>query len=225
MISDSGYDSGAEYVARQKNVLLQTYRESQEIDWKVLINDSWLTFYDFSIEDIETYVTLENDTNLYGLPRFDTAIFDKDETEIGTLDKWYWDAWNNQQRPREIGKRTVELDYIGDQIFIKVEDKFLPVHCFKVQGEMVVKKHLVNIQIAAGREIRDFNTNKVEYMQITTAGFNLPQIFATQPGIVITNEEWMKADTPKPNQSILPFQMNPERPYYRIKFSSGKIKQ
>ena len=59
MISDSGYDSGAEYVARQKNVLLQTYRESQEIDWKVLINDSWLTFYDFSIEDIEIYANQE----------------------------------------------------------------------------------------------------------------------------------------------------------------------
>jgi hypothetical protein len=224
MISDSGFDSGARDVAHTKNILLQTYREAQEIDWKILVN-SWLTFFSESAEDLEAYVTLENDPNQYQLKRIDTLIFDKDGTEVGALDRWVWDSWNNQPRPRPIGERTAEMDYTGDPLYIKVDEKLLPIRSFKIKGKMVIKKYLINTQIASGREIRDFKTNKVEYMSVTTVGFNLPEIMKTQPGILITNDEWLEADMPQPNKSLIAFQINPERPYHRLTISSGSIKQ
>jgi len=43
------------------------------------------------------------------------------------------------------------MDYTGDPLYIKVDEKLLPIRSFEIKGKMVIKKYLINTQIASGQ--------------------------------------------------------------------------
>ena len=45
MVTDTGYDSGAQYVAAENKVILKTYREAETTDWESFVGKgAWFNF-------------------------------------------------------------------------------------------------------------------------------------------------------------------------------------
>lgn len=221
MISDSGFDGGARDVAHVENILLQTYEEAKETDWKRLINDSWLSISKPFLENYEAYRRYENDSQFHILPALNVRLFDKDGIEVSSLDKRYWERWELEPRPRPIGPKETFINCEGERVYTKSGTELRPVNAFCVKGTMVIKEFLVNTQIASGKVIRNFNTDKIEYIKVTTSGFNIRQILESQTGVLVSEEEWLAMD----NETLICYKMNPERPYYRGIVSTGDVKE
>ena len=69
MVSRTGFDAGAKAIARQEQVALRNYRETDETDWaKLIAKGAWLTFYepDFNVEQAQ--VTLQGEPIPHTVP-------------------------------------------------------------------------------------------------------------------------------------------------------------
>jgi Restriction endonuclease len=219
MISDSGYGRGSKYLARLKNILLQTYNEVVDIDWKSLIGEGWLTLTKPRLEDTEAFVILGTHETVYKVPGLNLALYDENGNEECGLHDLFWQAWEQEPRIRPIGYRELKLDCPDPPFYIKMDENLYIARGFIVKGKMVMKKYLLNLQIATGKIIKDINTNRVGYLQATTQSFNFGHILKSQEGIEITSEEWEEIE----RKSLGSVRLN-EDYYYRLVLSGDSDK-
>lgn len=190
MVSSSGFDAGAKAIAREKRIILQTFRKAGETDWNRLLGENaW---------SVLTAV-LPNQVHILGFPHasriaielpFDTPILDENGEHIDYLNSVFWSAWSDMGKP--IGDINGQVVFDGATFFIKKDDELTQIQGITITAKLTAKKYLVNLHMAGGTIIEEENKDKPVYQSVVSQGFDWAEILTNQTGVEITNEEYQK---------------------------------
>ena len=162
MVSISGYDSGARYVADKNpiRIILKTYREAEQTDWENLVGQgAWFNFnhIDFNLGNVR--MILADGEKLMGVPpslilySSDGSFYQESEGRPRTFFDLFVDVWNQSPRPRDVGPNVyMEFDQIQPPLFVPSDTgKLARVDVLILEGSVVPKRYVANIPIAGGR--------------------------------------------------------------------------
>lgn len=189
MISTSGFDAGATAVAMEKNIILRKYRMPNEQDWKHLLKNSWsfITVHDVKMK--EAFVTIAN----VKLPiSQEIYIFNDKEENKGTIYEIFSKIWKSPELPKNLGEIVLEIFPETNPIFIREKEtqKFIEVQHLMAKLVISAKKYPVNLTLATGNILEDYQTGKAIYQEYISEGFEWKEIINTQQGIDITPEQY-----------------------------------
>jgi hypothetical protein len=198
MVSNAGFDAGARAIALQNDVLLHTYREAQEADWKRMIETVSVTVYDFDILNIKVSIKIEGIDTPVQTP-IGARVFSEtgqDYVEGGiegfTVKNFFWNWWDNEApRPRQLGPIEARMDHFSPPAFAKANN----VHLLKIQsitlaGTIVVTEYRVPLSLVSGEVLEDSDAKKLEYISVHTNSINTARIRESHKGVELTQGEW-----------------------------------
>ncbi len=217
MISNTGFDAGARAVAAQHNILLKTYREADETDWKRLVGaDCWMTLIGSEWDIIRVSVVLANGQRIDDVPPA-MILFNEHGEHYKVKDGEPWtvydlfsDGWEQAPRPREIGHVEFTLGLAKQPIFVSFHGQILPTHSFIIEAEINPKQYEVNPNLVKGELLETTDTKKAEYIRTTIERFNASEIMAKSKGKALAKEEWKIEETKRK----LEFRVDPDVDYH-----------
>lgn len=191
MVSSSGFDAGAKAIAKQKKIILQTFRKAGETDWKDLVGEgAWSVLTKVEMPKVNAFAVIVGNPAPVEVP-FDTPIRDENGETPDTLKSMFWDTWK-QQMGQPIGEFNVEVNFEGLPSFVRKGDALLQIQSVTLNAKLIAKKYLVNLNMAEGNIIEDDDTTKPVYRSIASKGFDWAEIMNNQPGIEISHEEYQQ---------------------------------
>ncbi len=214
MVSISGYDSGARYLADKNaiRIILKTYREAEQTDWENLVGQgAWFNFNHLHFDLRSVRMVLVDGRKLMGVPpglilyKSDGSFYQESEGRLHTFFDLFVDAWNQSPRPREVGLNIyLEFDQIQPPLWVPSDaGKLDQVDVVILEGSVVPKRYVANIQIAAGRVLAESESDNAEYIKAHTERVNLTEIISTQEGIEYTMEEWIQSEREEQRLDLL----------------------
>lgn len=190
MISTSGFDAGAVAVAKEKNILLRTYRTPTDGDWKKILGEkSWMFITMSNLVMYEVYIeTINLETQI--LP--DTVVLNSKGERLGTVYEHFLNAWKSGSLFNFVGDFEMELKAISEPFFIKLNDSsdLIETERFRANLKSTATKYAVNLTLANGNIIEDFQTGKIVYKKIISEGINWKELVKNQKGIQLTQDEY-----------------------------------
>jgi len=190
MISSSGFDLGAKAIAKQKGIILQTFRKAGETDWKELLGENaWSVLTGVQFHQVNVIAALAGNPTPVEIP-FDTPICNENGETLDDLNNTFWGMWNEMGKP--IGDLNGQVTFEGFPSFIKREGRLVQIQNAMINAKLIAKKYLVNLNMAEGNVIEDEDSAKPVYRSVTSKGFDWAEIINSQPGIEIKNEEYQQ---------------------------------
>lgn len=204
MISDFTFGRGAEQVANKHNIILKTFTETTETDWKQLFGSEPLFFIvlgDWTIHEAwmpESSIGSVPSQTLIPLGAGTTRLFTNEAKHYPlnhgapcALGDLCSDAYTKLPRPRPIGRFKTRIDYRNPLFYVPFRDgKFIAPPYILIDSSMHHKKYAITSQMAKGRSLKSFDTDIVEAMKIITSEINLNVLRNSQEGTLLTEEEW-----------------------------------
>ena len=214
MVSISGYDSGARYLADKNTIriILKTYREAEQTDWENLVGQgAWFNFNHFHFDLRNVRMVLADGRKLMGVPpglilyKSDGSFYQESEGRPLTFFDLFVGAWSQSPRPREIGPNVyLEFDQIRPPLFVPSDNEKLDqVDVVILEGSVVPKRYVADIQLAAGKVLAESEPDKAEYIKAQTERVNLTEMISTQEGIEYTLEEWIQSERKEQRLDLL----------------------
>jgi len=214
MVSISGYDSGARYVAENNaiRIILKTYREAEQTDWENLVGQGARFNFNHIHFDLRSVrMVLVDGRKLMGVPpglilyRGDGSFYQESEGRPLTLFDLFVEFWNQSLRPREVGPNVyMERDQIQPPLFVPPDTgKLDQVDVVILEGSVVPKRYVANIPVAAGKVLAESDPESAEYIKAYTERVNLTEIISTQVGNEYTMEEWIQSEQQEERLDLL----------------------
>ncbi len=190
MISNLGFDAGARAVAREKNILLQTYRKAGETDWKSLIGEqAWAILTKIEIRDLRVLATLLTEIQPVEIA-FNTQICDENGEELGTLEGSFWELWKQTGQPA--GDFHGQVYFEGFPSFIRHGNKLVQIRDAIISARLVPIKYVVNWQFAQGDIIENEDRTKPIYRSLASQGIDWAEIMNNKTGVEISLDEYQQ---------------------------------
>jgi hypothetical protein len=190
MISSSGFDAGAKAIAKQKNIILQTYRIAEEVDWEKIVGENaWVFLSRVEMPEVKAFVIFSGNSRPYEVS-FHVMIFNETGEVLDNLKDLFWKVWQSPGSPRSIGQIRLQIKGEQQPLFLQTEDKLIQVKEFIVDGTLIAKKYAVNVRLAEGSILEDVTTGESVYRQFASVGFDWAEMMRTQSGIEISPEEY-----------------------------------
>ena len=188
MVSSSGYDAGAKAVARQKNILLQTYRKAGDTDWKALLGDkAWMMIIEGYTKNPKVLANLATHPNQLVQLDFDTTIFDKDKKEYGALANSFWESWRiNGEMFGEVNANAS----FSDTFIQTVDGELVQLNGIVVLADISAKQYLVNLNFAKGDVLEDENKENIKYRSLKSEEVDWMEIVKNQTGRELSAAEY-----------------------------------
>jgi hypothetical protein len=196
MISNSGFDAGAQAIAAKERILLQTHRQANEADWKTLIGeDAWGGIVKLSINNRMSKAKLSEDFEVK-VP-FNISIFDEQGQEISNLNEIFWAMFYESDPKPDLGEFELHSGYITHPVFIHHSklDRYFQVQEFIVSGELIAKRYIVNVNLAIGQVLESHESGESVFVEMLSQSFDWQQITDAQEGVILNNEEYKEIIT------------------------------
>jgi hypothetical protein len=191
MISNSGFDAGAKAIAKQKSILLQTYRKASETDWKALLGEqSWGILTKVEIHRPRVLATFLRETATQEETAFNTPMYDENGETLDTLEDAFWEMWKQIGQPT--GDFSGQVYFEGLPFFIRENEKLIQIQDAIISAHLVPKKFIVNWQLAKGDIIENEDRTQPIYRSLASQGIDWAEIINNQPGIEISPEEYQQ---------------------------------
>lgn len=190
MVSSSGFDAGARAIAKDKRIILQTFRKAGKTDWNNLLGENaWSILTGVQLSRVSATAVLIGNSDSVDIS-FETPILDENEGVLENLSKVFWDTWNEMGKP--IGDVNGQVSFEGFPSYIKWNGILTQIQNVTVNAKLIAKKHLVNLRMADGKVIEEENNPKPVYRSVISEGFDWAEILRSQPGVEINNEEYQQ---------------------------------
>lgn len=190
MVSSSGYDSGAIAIAKQKNIVLQTYRKAGDTDWKELLGDkAWVAIFEHSLRDPMVLASLSTHPNQLVRIDLGTILFDENGKKCNSILNSFWESWKTNGE--KIG--YLRAGAIFSNSFIQIFDgKLIQIHSVEVITEVVTKQYLINFNFAKGVVLQDEHKEKIKYRTLETEVIDWKEAIRNQSGKELSADEYEK---------------------------------
>ena len=217
MISSSGFDDGAKAIAKQNNIILQTFRKAEETDWKELIGENaWSALIKVEMPQVKAIATMSGNQVQIEIP-FDAPLYDEKGEILNTLKNNFWEMWKQIGQP--ISEFNGKITFEGFTSYFKNGNDLLPIESVTLNAKLIAKKYLVNVNMAQGSVIEDENNTPV-YRSVASKGYDWAEIINNQPGIEISNDEYQQMM----RESKLTTELSGAKRYIRIVAEDKGIK-
>lgn len=202
MVSQTGFDEGAQAMAAQENVILKNYREAEETDWTLLVGTSfWLSTTKNHITDAKCLAFLDEQQHSRIEVPLGLALFDQNRQAYGNPDngsfnlgELFWDSWEKLERPRKVGTIGIVMDDMQPPCYIEMGAVLTRVFGFAVECKMLAKRYSMNLQIREGKILENVEPRYPEYVEITSQSFRLDDVKGNQEGVLLTPSEWEEVE-------------------------------
>lgn len=173
MISSSGFDAGSKSVASQKGIVLKTFRQAREVDWKAFLNkENWLALTTTEVTNLKAFAHFDDSSHLVRVSLKSPATEGRDGTVQDLFAAWYE---KNKPLPG-IGTSELAVPFSeGGKIVF--------------QFDVIAKKHLINRILLADVQ-ESVEADGTGQAELITFVIDKDDILQNQPAIDLTPEEY-----------------------------------
>jgi hypothetical protein len=193
MISNSGFDAGAQAIAAKEHILLQTHRQANEADWiRILGEGAWGGIINLSINNRINKAKLSEDFEVK-VP-LSISLFDEQGQEVSNLDEVFWAMWHESDPKPDLGEFELHFGYTTHPLFIHHSklDRYFQIQEFIVAGELVAKQYVVNLNLAIGQVLENHGSSESVFAEMLSQPYDWERIMNTQEGMILSNDEYKK---------------------------------
>lgn len=187
MVALSGFDEGAQAIARRKNITTLSYREANELDWRQLTNsESTIKFIVFNIPSVNFSIQYDG----VGPPCItsETEIYMNDGFLFSTLKQFGEQIMKNMGGQFAPGGFKMEIIPV-EVLCLKHEDSLVKIKSMIVTGEMEWEEYPVTVKFGQGHILENATDNTIAFQQIITEPLDMVEIRQSGPTRKIDREE------------------------------------
>ena len=222
MISNAGFDAGAIAQAKEKNIILFSHREANEVDWNNLFGPGgWSKFYNRETANlfirlngvrVEKSNVVENNESVANFS-LDDILLDKLDKNLGTVSEICKGIYFQIFKDLPIGITNIDNEF--DDLFCRKEDVLYKVNSIQMIAEISLHEYVLNLKFASGNTLNDVINEKEKYNHLTSEFVNFEDIFTNQKGRILSPEEITEI-TNNPNIQILHFDNPDKHKFFRL---------
>lgn len=190
LISNTGFTKGSPSIAKVHRITLQTLREAEEADWARLLGpETWHSILAVAARHVDGVAIIRS-----GEQRrtdLDRAVYDSEHRQAETIGQLFWDWWKCLGVDRQVGPMRFEAVAAPGEVFIQHGEVFEEVERFQVNIDLVARRWLIPLQLNNGVVLLN-QSGDAAYREFTTSSFEWQQIMSTEPGEVVSPEEFAR---------------------------------
>jgi hypothetical protein len=194
MISEAGFDAGAQAAAGQLNIGLWTYREAVETDWRALLGPAaWMTFQLSTIDRSQAQIQYKAAGSNPSNPRL---LLDAKGNKLFTIDELR-DMVGSHLLLLPPGEHVLEVAS-GVKLYVRAGAGLSEVEKIWLKVTRVAREYIFNLRLASGHVLQGTGPTTRGFKQVHSEPFQIEELQRTQQGRELSVEEWKQTQGPPP---------------------------
>jgi Restriction endonuclease len=216
MISNAGFDDGAKAIAKENHIILISYREAQEVDWRKVVGE-WTKFIITGAENISLSAIDASGTEMKLPPS--TTLLNEQGSTVCTAKEFFQRFNDDFVGELELGPFKCELTP-AESLYMNSSIGLKQIQAIVITGVVKGWEHTFNLRLTSGHVLENTLTQQELYNQVVTTSIDWREALKTHPCREISQEEYEAIRSSKqflPSPS--PVNLSKVKRYLRLVFT------